>query len=271
MNLETLENYGKSLFKFYNEHKSDILRIGGTVLASIGAVLLAKNAVKMDRKAEHHEHVIKLGGRVSVISEYVRSFAPPIVIFGAGMLALNKATLVEKENCGKALAAFTGINAILTRYRAKIGSEIGYANEKEYFSTVKKEYENENSSICGAYDHGHNDFSRFFGIDYSWVATGMPEKDISNLIDIEKDLTAIMRRERRDITVNEAYEALGLYANTYDEKVYQHPFGDYFGWKWSQNGLNVVDLGLFETPNDRYIQGLDDVMLIDPQIVCLTH
>ena len=211
---------------------------------------------------------------------YGAACAPAALLIGGGMAANIYAHKTEKAGRVQMTGIAMGALASLKRYRDKFKEEHGEEAEKKFYYGVKeheKEVEDEKGKKKTVKeevlpkDVDISDFAKFFGQDYSDAATGYPEADLVFLKNVELSATRKLARDKW-LTLNELYKMLEL--RDAAGQRYGVKGGNNIGWVYDKDNPegNKVDLGLYNlnrTNNHDYINGFNDVILIEPNVNCL--
>lgn len=217
---------------------------------------------------------------VSSIGRYCLYYTPAALLIAGGMAANIAAHRSEKKGRLEMTGIAAGLAASLKKYRDKFKEEHGEEAEKEFFYNVKKQ-EKEVVDDKGKAkkveekvlpkDIDISDFAKFFGVDYSDAATGYPEADLVFLKNVERSATRKLAEDKW-LTLNELYKMLAL--RDAAGQRYGIKGGNNIGWVYDKDHpeQNIVDLGLFslqKTGNQDYVNGFNDVILIEPNVNCL--
>ena len=228
---------------------------------------------KQGRKALR-KHNLRRAGR------YCRAFAPSALLILGGMTANVCAHRTEKKGRLEMTGIAAGLAATVKKYRDKFKEEHGEDAEKEfYYGVEKKEKEvtdekgkvkKEEEKVLPK-DIDISDFAKFFGVDYSDAATGYPEADLVFLKQTEAAATRKLAKDKW-LTLNEVYKMLAL--RDAAGQRYGIAGGNNIGWVYDKDNPegNKVDFGLFnlkKTNNMDYVNGYNDVILIEPNVNCL--
>lgn len=246
-----------------------------------------KNASGNNNGDDGVEYKLTKEGRKAVsrkyakcIGKYILAAAPAVALIGGGCAANIYAHHKEKSGRLQMTGIAMGALASLGRYRAEMAKERGEEAEKKFYYNVK---ENEKEEVdekgkkkkvkeeFADVDICKSDFAKFFGVDYSDAATGYPEADLVFLKNVERAATRRLRTEKW-LSVNDLYHMLRLKDSAGQR--YAVKGGNNAGWVYDKEHPenNIVDLGLYnlkKTGNHDYINGYNDVILIEPNINCL--
>lgn len=231
--------------------------------------------------------VLSKEGRKALTKHYVNTAAryglaclPAAFLIGGGIAANIFAHRKEKsgrlEMTGIAMGAMTA----LSKYRRKFAEEHGEDAEKKfYYGVEEKEKEVvdekgkkkvEKEEVLPK-DVNVSDFAKFFGKDYSDAATGYPEEDLIFLKNLERSLTRRLARDKW-LTLNDCYKAMCLIDAAGQR--YGVKGGNNIGWVYDKDHPenNIINFGLYNldrTENKDYINGYNDVILVEPNVNCL--
>ena len=234
------------------------------------------SAVKLSREGNKALR----GAYLRTFGRYCRHIAPGAALELAGMSLNIAAHRTEKAGRLQMTSIAAGYAASLMKYRKKFAEEHGEEAEKEFYYGVekqKKEELNEKGKKVTKEeklirrDIDTSDFAKFFGVDYSDAATGLIEADLVFLKGVERTATRKLCEDGW-LTVNEFYKMLCL--KDAAGQRYGIRGGNNVGWVYDKDHPenNFVDMGLYaaEKVNNRdYINGYNDVILIEPNINCL--
>lgn len=217
---------------------------------------------------------------LGVAARYGLACLPAALLIGGGMVANICAHRTEKKGRLEMTGIAMGALATVKKYRDEMRRERGDEAEKKFYYGVEekeKESKDEKGKIKKEKeevlpkDVNISDFAKFFGVDYSEAATGYPESDLVFLKNAERSLTRRLARDKW-LTLNDAYKALEL--RDAAGQRYGVKGGNNIGWVYDKDHPenNMVDFGLFnlkKTNNQDYINGYNDVILIEPNVNCL--
>lgn len=217
---------------------------------------------------------------LSCIGRYCRhySLAAALEIAGIGLNIYAHGS--EKSERIRMTGLAAGYLATLKKFRDKYREEHGEEAEKKFYYGVQEETKEtvdekgkkkEEKIDVIRKDIDISDFAKFFGVDYSEAATGYPEADIYFLKGIEQAATRKLHKDHW-LTLNELYKMLEL-RDACGQR-YGVKGGNNIGWVYDKNDPdgNIVDLGIFnakKTENVDYVNGYNDVILIEPNVNCL--
>lgn len=230
------------------DHDTSILVGVGSVCTVLGAVLTAKAAVKIDRKTT---------GEVKK-KEIVKEFAPGVAILGVSIFCNVKSHLVDTERQAELAASLAGALGMFQNYRKNAVEKGVEEAETQY----KQEVLDNHTEMYENDERKYTIFAKYWGIDYSSLATGDPEQDRIFLQNAEKELTERLRTVGR-LSINEVYEYLCI------EDAYGKPMkafnGNKFGWKIAPGRVDFVSFDIFNrsVANVEFIQGFNDTILLD--------
>lgn len=242
---------------------------------------------RLDSRGPRRGHKLCKQGRRELSNCYLRTgarycltAAPAAILILGGMGACTYAFNKEHNGRMQMTGVAMGYLATLNKYRKKYADEHGEEAEKKFYYGVKeeeKEVKDEKGKVKKVKEEGLpkdvdiSDFAKFFGKDYSDAATGYPEADLIFLKNIERAATRKLARDKW-LTLNEVYKMLELRDGAGQR--YGVKGGNNIGWVYNKDNPeeNQVDFGLFnlkKTENKDYINGYNDVILIEPNINCL--
>lgn len=235
-----------------------------------------RELIKLHREGSREltHHYLRTGLR------YGLHYLPSALLIAGGCFAIGKAHHAEKRGRLEMTGIATAAVAKLAQYRAKYRDEHGVEEEKEFFhgiDKVKKEETDEKGKKkvteekVARKDINYSDFTKFFGVDYSTAATGYPEADLVFLKNVERAATRKLAEDKW-LTLNELYKMLCL--RDAAGQRYGVAGGNNIGWIYDKDHPenNIVDLGLYnlkKTGNMDYINGMNDVIIVEPNVNCL--
>ena len=238
----------RDIKNWIKSHDTGILVGIGSVCTVLGAVFTAKAAVKIDRKTV---------GEVKK-REIVKEFAPGVALVGVSIFCNVKAHVVDTERQAELAASLAGAIGMFQKYRKNAVENGVEEAETQYkqdvLSNHTEMYEND--------ERKYTIFAKYWGIDYSSLATGDPEQDRIFLQNAEKELTDRLRTVGR-LSINDVYSYLSI------EDAYGKPMkafnGDKFGWKLAPGRVDFISFDIFNRSiaNIEFIQGFNDTILLD--------
>lgn len=270
MDIQILKDMDKK--KKSKKNKEEVVDNGSAGMADSDIRELRKLHKEGSRELTHH--YLRTGLR------YCLHYLPSALLIAGGCLAIGKAHRAEKRGRLEMTGIATAAVAKLAQYRAKYRDEHGVEEEKEFFhgiDKVKKEETDEKGKKkvteekVARKDINYSDFTKFFGVDYSTAATGYPEADLVFLKQVERTATRKLAEDKW-LTLNELYKMLCL--RDAAGQRYGVAGGNNIGWVYDPNcpENNIVDLGLYnlkKTGNMDYINGMNDVIIVEPNVNCL--
>ena len=235
-----------------------------------------RELVKLHKEGNREltKHNLRTVGRIC------RRYLPAALCIIGGSIAIGKAHKVEKKGRLEMTGVAVGALATLKKYRDEMRKERGDEAEKEFFHGIKSEKKEEvdekgkkkvTEEKVLPKDIDYSDFTKFFGVDYSSAATGYPEADLVFLKNVERAATRKLAQDKW-LTLNELYKMLEL--RDAAGQRYGVPGGNNIGWVYDPKNPenNIVDLGLYnlkKTNNMDYINGFNDVIIVEPNVNCL--
>jgi hypothetical protein len=186
--------------------------------------------------------------------KFLHLYGPAVIVGGASVAALtgSHVQLVRRN------AALTFTLAAVTKayeeYRESVRKEIGEEREFELFHDIhKKHLEIDGKKATVTYSgHTHSIYARFF--DETCVHW---EKDPEmNRMFIQHQLNYANHKLHAygHVLLNDVYDALGFERTS---------AGAVVGWVLNGDGDGYIDFGIFETDNNRFVNGIERSILLD--------
>ncbi len=237
----------------------------GTVMACRATLKLSDELPKMKQDLEavreniedpeEQKRALALVYGVNV-SKVVKLYAPPVIVLGASVGALTGSHVqLTRRNAGMT-AAYAALSKAHDEYRARVKADLGEEKEEDIHravTTEKVELPNgkkEKIKVVGAggggyarfFDEGSRDFKK--NAELNRIFIKCQQAYINDLL-----------HSRGHVFLNEAYDALGF------ERT---PEGSVVGWVYpNTEGDGWIDFGMYESRNDRFVQGLERVCHLD--------
>lgn len=238
---------------------------GGTVMACRATLKLSEELPKMKQDLEavreniddpeEQKRALALVYGMNV-SKVVKLYAPPVIVLGASVGALTGSHVqLTRRNAGMT-AAYAALAKVHDEYRARVKADIG--EDKEYeihraITTEKVDLPNGKKEKIKVVGNGGSGYARFFDEGSRDFKKNAEMNRI--FIKCQQAYANELLHSRGHVFLNEVYDALGF------ERT---PEGSVVGWVHpTEDGDGFVDFGMYESRNDRFVQGLERVCHLD--------
>ena len=184
-----------------------------------------------------------------------RVYAPAIVCTTVGVGCLT-GSHVQLSRRNEALAvAYAGLERAYFEYRERVREEVGEEREREIALGIETEVtgrgekKTETKVIDG---RKVGPYARVFdNLSKNW----QPDNEF-NMIFLRAQTVWLndLLNARGHVFLNEVYDALDIPRSS---------AGQFVGWSLHADGDNHIDLGIYDTSNSRFINGLEGGILLD--------
>ena len=271
-----------------DKHSPELL-VGVGIISTLGAAVLACRAtLKVDVVMTNHQDKmtrIKDGRDQLGIEEYsdkaykqdmtvtcvqtgvdlVKLYAPAVILGVAGISCIvGGHTILHRRNFAL-VAAYKAVEEGFNAYRKRVVEDFGADRDFMYRNGLRSEKveveeideetgkkKKVTKEVLTKSDDGYSIYARFFDeSSVNWCKD--PINNLAFVRGVEKMCNDILH-SKGHIFLNNAYEMLGLETSA---------AGQFVGWALDGNGDGTVDFGIYEPNNQRFINGFEQVVLLD--------
>lgn len=190
------------------------------------------------------------------VKEFGKLYGPAIILGGVSVAALTGSHVQLARRNAALTAAFTALSTSFDNYRERVRQEVGEERELELYRCMEDvEYEDDKGKIKkvkAVNPNGMSVYARCFDeSNPRWEKSA----ELNRLfIQCQQNYLNHLLTSRGYVFLNEAYEQLG----------FEHTSaGQVVGWLRDGDGDKHVDLGMFEAPNARFMNGEERSIWLD--------
>jgi Family of unknown function (DUF6353) len=188
-------------------------------------------------------------------AKVIRLYGPSVAIGVVSIAALTGSHVQLARRNAALTATLSLVSQAFEEYRERVREQVGEERELDIYRGTTKEImeidgKKQNVLVKGA--HGLSPYARCFDeYSVSWKR----DAELNRIfINCQEHYANHLLRSRGHIFLNEVYDSLGLERS---------PAGAVVGWLWNSEGDNYVDFGLFETINERFLEGKEYSIWLD--------
>jgi hypothetical protein len=240
--------------------------VGSTVLAcratlklegKIDEIKRDLDAVKeLSKTRQEKEHYQDLG-YVCVKSTIVigRLYAPAVVVGAVSIAALTGSHIQLTRRNAALSATLAAVSKAYDNYRIRVQEEVGKERELDIYRDMKEqevEVDGKKNVVKVTDPNGWSPYARFFDETAdNWQRNAEMNR---HFLHLQQNYANDLLRSRGHIFLNEVYDLLGLERSQ---------AGQIVGWVMNGEGDNYVDFGLFECESSRFINHLEQSIILD--------
>lgn len=238
--------FHKSILK--TKKNSPHIFFGAGIIASVASTVMACRATLeledvLDEISsefdglESNEEFVK--ARINGALKLVKLYGPTVLmeIVSIGLLSGSHVQMTKRNSA--LLATLVATHKGIENYREKVVEEVG--EEKEELIRT--------NGLSGGSDW--NAFTRFFNEDsINYHHDSEINREFLHFI---QERANMKLRSHGVVYLNEVYEMLGFKPTK---------MGRHYGWIYGGDGINEIDFGLFDIDNARFINGLEQTVVL---------
>lgn len=178
--------------------------------------------------------------RIDGVKKLVVLYGPAVLVEALSLAALSGSHIQMTKRNGALLATLVAVTNGFDGYRERIGEEIGEEKEKEIYAEGCLIDKTDWNALTRIFDETNPCYHKDVEINRNFL----------HFVESEANYAL---QKNGVVFLNQVYEMLGF------EKTRE---GFIYGWTYGGDGLNEIDLGLFEAYNSRFINGLERAVIL---------
>lgn len=189
--------------------------------------------------------------------ELAKLYAPAIAVGGVSLIALTGSHVQLTRRNTALTVAYTGLHQAYQEYRKRIQDHLGEEKERDLYHGVKLEEvqdeKGKTKAIKVVDPNGLSPYAKFFDEHSSnWY----PDPELNRLfVQCQQNYANQLLLARGHLFLNEVYDMLDIGPRT--------SAGQIVGWVVGDDGDNFVDFGLFDCASSRFVNGMEQSILLD--------
>lgn len=246
--------------------------VTGTVLACRATLSLAPKLENMSGAIEQLKvGVIDEDGNTYTQSDYrkdlttvyfrggldiVRLYAPAVAVTTLSIAALTGSHIQMTRRNTALTATVASLSKAYEDYRDRVRAEVGVERELDLYHNARTETmldaDGKEISYKVVDPNSLSPYARFFDESCSdWVRNADTNR---MFVQCQQSYYNDLLHARGHVFLNEVYDALGIKRTKAGQMV---------GWVLSDEGDNYIDFGLFDAMSSRFVNGLEQSILLD--------
>jgi hypothetical protein len=202
---------------------------------------------------EYNKELMLAYSRTSI--RFLKLYGPPVALGALSIAALTGSHVqLTRRNTGLTVALASATN-MFREYRERVRGELGIDREREIYHNIEDrevliDGERFIDKVIDKADPSQ--YAKFFDeFSTQWE----PDNERNRLfLMTQQEFWTQFLTSRGHVFLNEVYDSLGLPRTQ---------AGAVVGWLYGGPGDDFVSFGLFENPNHRFIQGMEQSVLLD--------
>lgn len=253
------------------KHNSPHIFFGLGVVGAVGATVLAcratlklsdtleeikteVEAVKTHAPEEHQSRDLAyVYGRGT--ARVVRLYGPAVIVGGLSIAALTGSHVTLSKRNTALTVAYAGLQKAYEDYRARVRDELGEEREFDLHNGIVTGKFKEDGKSVEKKIIDPNKISVYARIFDQLSSNWQPNPEY-NLIFLKAQQNYFndILQSRGIVFLNEVYKSLDLPISQ---------AGQFVGWVLGDEGDNYIDFGLYKLDNARFVNGIEDGILLD--------
>lgn len=238
--------------------------VGGTVLAckatmKVGDVLDEMKedveAVKNDLNGTTDYQRDLAYAYVQGTARIVKLYAPAVLVTGVSIAALTGSHVQLTKRNTTLTIAYAGLQKAYEEYRERVRQELGEEKERDIYHGVTTEKVKIDGKTVDQKTVDPNKLSPYARVFDKMSSNWQPEPEYNMLfLKAQQNYFNHLLQSRRHVFLNEVYDALDIPRTR---------VGQVVGWYLDGEGDDYIDFGLYRMDNARFVNGIENAILLD--------